>query len=266
VSSAAWKQRYGSKGWKYSLWTDRDVEALLARHYLWLLPQYRAYRHAIQRADLARLAILHRHGGVYVDLDGFPAPHAHLDSYPELLSYDVVLSRTTDRALVSNHFLMARPGSAFLAYCLHHSHRTVSRSLLLRYVLRYLDVFYGTGPLFMAVMLKEYTTVADAITSVDGDGGSSGDGKTGVRENIMLLKPENTNAFVNHRSGRSWMAPHEKAVNWLVDRVGCAAAAVVVLLLAAAGCAGCCCCCVATARLCGGDKKVPSRRSVALTA
>ena len=123
TSCHAWRQQYETKGWIYKLWTDSDVEDLLTQHYLWLLPQYQHYTYDIQRADFARLLILYHEGGMYIDLDGFPWT-THLDTYPELLMYDVVLTRTNDRNLISNHFLLARQKSSFLAYCLYQSHRT----------------------------------------------------------------------------------------------------------------------------------------------
>jgi hypothetical protein len=251
TSSTAWKQRY--KDWTYRLWTDADVEDLLVHEYLWLLPQYRAYANDIQRADLARLLILHHEGGVYVDLDGYPWDTT-VDEYPELLTYDAVFSLTSNR-LVTNHFMLARRHSAFLGYCLHHSHRTV----LHLWWLHYLDVFYSTGPLFLHKMLGEYTALADASQLAAATAGATAlstaaAGATAaepapaaagaatdapskpspptqakrpnrqptphrrIRESILILNPDNTNAFVNHRGGRSWMSDGERGVNWLVDR------------------------------------------------
>ena len=134
TSCHAWRQQYETKGWTYKLWTDADVIDLLTQHDLWLLPQYQSYPYDIQRADLARLLILYHEGGMYVDLDGFPWT-THLDTYPELLMYDVVLSKTNDGNLISNHFFLARKHSSFLAYCLYHSHRAqvVSPLVLLLY-------------------------------------------------------------------------------------------------------------------------------------
>ena len=56
-------------GWAYRLWTDDENRALIAERYPWLLPTYDAYESPIQRADVARYAIAHAHGGVYADLD-----------------------------------------------------------------------------------------------------------------------------------------------------------------------------------------------------
>lgn len=51
--------------WEYMLHTDIDNDALVSRHYSWLLPGYKAMS-GIQRADLARYMYMHQYGGVYV--------------------------------------------------------------------------------------------------------------------------------------------------------------------------------------------------------
>ncbi|KFM25216.1 Inositol phosphoceramide mannosyltransferase 3 [Auxenochlorella protothecoides] len=53
----------------YRLWDAADVEALVAAHYPALLPAWRALPHAVERADLGRYLVVHRHGGVYADAD-----------------------------------------------------------------------------------------------------------------------------------------------------------------------------------------------------
>ena len=55
--------------WEYRLWTDAELRNLVAEHYPWFLESYDAYDHAISRVDAARYFLLHRHGGLYVDLD-----------------------------------------------------------------------------------------------------------------------------------------------------------------------------------------------------
>ena len=58
--------------WTYFLWTDRDNLALLESHYPAYVPVYNGYRNwarRVQKADFIRYFILHKYGGVYVDLD-----------------------------------------------------------------------------------------------------------------------------------------------------------------------------------------------------
>ena len=49
------------------------VDTLIREHYLHFLDTYTAVRYpVVMRADMGRVAILHRMGGPYADLDVFP--------------------------------------------------------------------------------------------------------------------------------------------------------------------------------------------------
>jgi mannosyltransferase OCH1-like enzyme len=55
--------------WEYRLWDDVANERLIADHYPECLEYFRSDCPVILKIDLVRLAYLHRHGGVYADLD-----------------------------------------------------------------------------------------------------------------------------------------------------------------------------------------------------
>mmetsp|Transcript_20301 Transcript_20301/g.48755 ORF Transcript_20301/g.48755 Transcript_20301/m.48755 type:complete len:545 (-) Transcript_20301:400-2034(-) len=57
----------------YILWTDDTLRELIALEYPWLLPTYDSYPYDTQRWDASRYAILHKYGGLYVDLDLKPS-------------------------------------------------------------------------------------------------------------------------------------------------------------------------------------------------
>ena len=61
--------RHHHPGWEYRFWDDEANEALIAEHYPEFWDHYRRVTPAILKVDLVRLAYLHRHGGVYADLD-----------------------------------------------------------------------------------------------------------------------------------------------------------------------------------------------------
>jgi hypothetical protein len=67
VLRETWRTR--NPGWTIRLWTDRDLEELVATHYPELLDIYRGYEVPICRADLGRYLVLETFGGVYADLD-----------------------------------------------------------------------------------------------------------------------------------------------------------------------------------------------------
>ena len=52
--------------WKYVLWSKDAVDALMRTDYPHLWATYRSYPRWVQRADMARYAILHKYGGIYL--------------------------------------------------------------------------------------------------------------------------------------------------------------------------------------------------------
>ena len=53
----------------YMLWTDETARQLIAHEYPTYLTMYDSLPNSLARADAARTFILHRHGGLYLDLD-----------------------------------------------------------------------------------------------------------------------------------------------------------------------------------------------------
>lgn len=159
--------------WTHRLWTDEDNQRLVDEHYPDLSAQYAACRHGIQRADIARCLILHRHGGVYVDLDveclrpldglisggtcvtvAEPPQHAAWMGQP-----------TT----ISNAFLAASPGHPLLAAAIERLH---GRGMDARLPA---DVLRTTGPVLLTEALADCATAdvmllpADALSPLTGN-------------------------------------------------------------------------------------------------
>lgn len=58
-----------SPGWGHTLWDTKKMRSLVEESFNWMLPQYDAIDMDIKRTDIARLLILVKYGGVYVDID-----------------------------------------------------------------------------------------------------------------------------------------------------------------------------------------------------
>tara|TARA_R110000823_G_scaffold208384_1_gene338851 strand:+ start:254 stop:910 length:657 start_codon:yes stop_codon:yes gene_type:complete len=54
---------------KYILWSEKDCEDLINKHYPKYKSLYSNFRYKIQKIDFIRFCILHRFGGIYIDLD-----------------------------------------------------------------------------------------------------------------------------------------------------------------------------------------------------
>ncbi len=151
--AATWRAHHPD--WEFRLWTDADNGRLVAEHYPELAVQYASCSYGSQRADFARYLILHRHGGVYVDLD--------MDCLrpldPLLEGRTCVLTEEpADHAarigrsrMVSNGFIAASPAHPFMERVLG---LLKVRNLQ---VVKHAEVLTSTGP----VMLGEALAGAD---------------------------------------------------------------------------------------------------------
>ena len=57
--------------YQYKLWDEKECDQLIFE-YPQYLDMYLSARYKIMKLDIIRLLILHKHGGIYVDLDVFP--------------------------------------------------------------------------------------------------------------------------------------------------------------------------------------------------
>ncbi|XRM46688.1 hypothetical protein ABZX51_009717 [Aspergillus tubingensis] len=126
ASCESWKAMFEPYNYTVKLWTDDDVLELIKADYAWMLSTYEEYPHDIQRADIARLLIVHSEGGIYSDLDVSPKSAERIRCL-QSLQFQAIFSPTAGTLGLSNHFFMARPGSPFLEWALHEAKRRSSR-------------------------------------------------------------------------------------------------------------------------------------------
>lgn len=148
--------------YEYKLWTDADGERLIEvrtqerrrrnrrnrlilplfsqEHYSWFLPTYLSYPYAIQRVDAVRYFILHRHGGVYIDLD------MGCTKRVDFLRASNFTAPATYPVGVSNDVMAARPRDAYTARLIANLPRW-NHWLFIKYI----QVMFGTGPMFLTV-------------------------------------------------------------------------------------------------------------------
>ncbi|KAK9893600.1 glycosyltransferase family 32 protein [Cystobasidium minutum MCA 4210] len=133
------------KDFEYKLWTDESSLAFIKEHYPWFLPTYLGYQFNIQRADAIRYFVLHKYGGVYLDLDVATKPIG-----------------------VSNDVMFSEPNSKFMDSVIHNllafDHYVISD---------YPTVMFSTGPMFLSAVLSlwnsksSYGEVADTIVAAN---------------------------------------------------------------------------------------------------
>ena len=133
----AWAALHPPPEYQYVLWTDATLRELIAREYAWLLPTYDAYPHPTQRWDASRYAVLHRYGGLYVDLDVHP-----VRPVDELLRGQTLLLPYTPNIGLTNAIVAATPGHPFLSFALRELPTYARRWY---HVTRHFEVLTSTG-------------------------------------------------------------------------------------------------------------------------
>lgn len=138
----AWQKTWQSMpGWQYKLWTDKDIEKFGLQN----RDLYYASKNYGQRADIARVEILNRFGGLYVDVDFecikpqiFTALNKTFNFYAGLEPLDLKYF------WISNAIIGSAPNHPVL--------KGYINELRLRWRDNYQDTVYKTGPTFFAAM------------------------------------------------------------------------------------------------------------------
>ena len=154
------KQTAAKYNMTYRFWTDSEGRQLLETHYQWFVKSFDSYRYPIQRAgsinlflylstalmcftlDALRYFILHRFGGIYVDLDILC--HGH-QNFTNLLTVNRNIIPKTFPGF-SNDILIAEKNSSFM--------KELIDSLPFwnyNFLSPYLTVMASTGPLFLSL-------------------------------------------------------------------------------------------------------------------
>ncbi|KAH8749126.1 nucleotide-diphospho-sugar transferase [Diaporthe sp. PMI_573] len=200
ASHDSWKANYEPMGYTVKLWTDDDIATLIETNYTWLVPTYKGYSRSIQRADLARLAVIHAEGGIYADLDVHPRSVDGLICLQNL-GLQGIFAPTGGTAGFSNHFFMAEQGADFLKWTLQEAKRRGS-SASKWILLPYLKVFWSTGPLMLTGAFRQYAWMY---------------GKAQV--DVALLDEGHAAKVFGHAAGRSWHGPDGQVLNYFGDHL-----------------------------------------------
>lgn len=183
-------------GWEYKLWTDSASADFIQTEYPWFYDTFANYPYPIQRADAIRYFVLHHYGGIYIDLDD-----GCNRALEPLLSYPAFVRRTVPTG-ISNDAMGSVPRHPFFTRVIDQL-SDYDRS----WILPYITVMASTGPLFLSVMWRHWTT----------EGLNVGDGADGGR--IRIIFPDEYNghswSFFTHHLGNSWHGADVQFIFWV---------------------------------------------------
>lgn len=199
ASLDSWKNMFEPLNYTVKLWTDEDILQLIKDKYSWILTTYETYPQNIQRADIARLLVIHAEGGIYADLDVYPTSAPQIQCLQHL-GLKVIFASTVSTLELSNHFFMAERGSPLIQWTLYAAKRRGAAS---RYIfLPYLQVFWSTGPTMMTDAFRKYAWLYDTL-----------------RHDMGLLENGYSKVAISHAAGRSWHRLDGQVLNYIADHL-----------------------------------------------
>lgn len=199
-----WREcREGMPDYEYMLWTDEMSRKFIATEYPSFLSMYDGYEYPIQRADAIRYFVLHKFGGVYMDLD--IGCRRRFDALLQA-DWDVLLPRTKPVG-VSNDLIFSSRKSPFMEMAIHGL-----AAFDHRYLTNYPTVMFSTGPMFLSAQYGLYSS-AHPLTPAR------------PRAEVRILpkslygknaKPDEApHAFFSHFYGSSWHADDAGFITFL---------------------------------------------------
>lgn len=138
------------KDYTYKLWTDEEGLDLIKKEYPWFLKTYQSYPYDIQRVDAVRYFILHKYGGIYIDLD------VGCNQKLEFMRQAEFTAPLTYPVGISNDVMSSVPGSRYLERAIHRL-KSWNHWLFIKYI----QVMFGTGPMFLT---SQYATAHSKVT------------------------------------------------------------------------------------------------------
>lgn len=201
ASHDAWKETMKPFNYTVKLWTDDDILELIKTNYTWLLSTYESYSQNIQRADVARLVVVHAEGGMYADLDVFPKSAKEFACLQNM-GLQAIFAPTSGTLGLSNHFFMAARGAPFLEWALQEAKRRGGATSN-RILLPYLRVFWSTGPIMVTHAFQQYSWMYNT-----------------VKHGSVLMDENYTRSVIGHAAGRSWHGSDGQFLNYVSDHLG----------------------------------------------
>ncbi len=141
----------------FILWREENAENLIKKCYPKYWMTYNMLEPIIKKVDYLRFFILHKYGGIYLDIDYYcirPFDDYFRDN-PIDNNKDIILSYSCYGDWVTNSIMMSRKNSPFWIYCMD---RVKDESLFPIWgdIQQHIEISCTAGPYFMTEIFKTY--------------------------------------------------------------------------------------------------------------
>lgn len=172
--------------WKYILWTDNSMDTFVFENYNWFYSTYKNYKYHIQRCDVFRYLVLHKMGGLYLDLDIVPTSnfeHLFVD-----VDAEVYLPKTPNVESYTNCIIASQKNSAFWL----HVFELLMENSKKEYYSRYVTIIYSTGPRAITKAVNTYNSCIAVLP------------RSVISQDVTNPSVKN-NIFTKALKGQSWL-------------------------------------------------------------
>lgn len=150
ICQKTWMEKFD---FKYILWNDEDLDKLIQVSYPTYYGVYQDFgKNVILKVDFARLAMLHKYGGIYADMDFFCCKNF----YKELDNNINLVGSPSHNEIVQNSLMASPPGDArwlnVMDKCRERYYRYISEGR--EGLISGKDVLYISGPILLSDSLK----------------------------------------------------------------------------------------------------------------
>lgn len=140
--------------WEYWFWTTKAVQCFLEKHYNQYMYMYSKYSNNVSKADAMRYFVLHKYGGVYVDLD--TKCIKPLDVWTNYFCC-VLSEEPYEHSFIVRKEKSSSIANSPMACKSNHNLFQTAIKLLPEYAKKFpKDYIKSTGPLFLVSALKKF--------------------------------------------------------------------------------------------------------------
>lgn len=156
-------------GFDHILWGYEKCENLLKEHYPQYLQLWEDFSQPVMKCDFIRYIILYHYGGIYMDMDMYPAK-----DFTELLSNREIFTTWNDdpRNLPYNALMMSEKGNQLFLQIAEHSKKSYYQKYQLPGYVKMKGrlVFQTTGHKMLRRVLKKHNIIPMDILRVNSKG------------------------------------------------------------------------------------------------